>query len=114
MWEGSSYFFAVEESLLIKVDKWVLKKFEKIVSNKSSIILPLRSIKNSDVYRAKDYLKMFCKSSEERAMETINLEKRNIKMIQLTNKRYISYHNKQICHICLEKFENKCPDDKKY
>ena len=47
-----------------------------------------------DLYRADGCMKKFCKSSREKAMKTINFEKK--KMIPSTNEQQESYQKKKI------------------
>ena len=72
-----------------------------------------KSMKNKhDVCRGKDYMKKFCKSLGEHAMDINNFFKKNEQL--LTKEQQESYENAKICYICKEKFENKCVKDKKY
>ena len=51
-----------------------------------------------DYYRGKDCMKKFCKDLREHATKTINYKKK--KMIPLTIKEKIHYHEQEICYIC--------------
>ena len=78
-----------------------------------STILSFKSIENKhDVYRNKDYMKKFCESFREHAMEIINLKKKKMKLLKKEEQE--SYENAKICYICKEKFENKYVKAKKY
>ena len=65
-----------------------------------------------DVCKSKNYMKKFCESLRENAMEMINFEKR--KMIPLTNELKESYEKAEICYICKKLFEHKYTNDKNY
>ena len=53
---------------------------------------------NHNVYRGKDYMKMFCESLRERAMKIINLKK-----IKLLTKRHQElYENAKTYYVCQE------------
>ena len=99
MWEEAIIIFGECESLLKRLDRCKnnLKKFstKKVLEHASSgfSIFAISSCKID-----KDGMKKFCGSLKEDAMEIINFEKK--KMIPLTNKEHILYHNQQICHIC--------------
>ena len=51
-----------------------------------------------DYYRGKDCMKKFCKDLRTHATKIINYEKK--KMIPLTIKEKIHYHEQEICYIC--------------
>ena len=50
-----------------------------------------------DYYRGKDCMKKFCKDLRTHATKIINYEKK--KMISLTTKEKIHYHEQEICYI---------------
>ena len=57
-------------------------------------------------------MKKSCESLSEHAMKISNFKKKKTKL--LIKHQQESYKNAKICHICHEKFENKCLKDKKY
>ena len=70
------------------------------------------SVENKhDVYRGEHCMKNLCVSLRQHAREIINFK--NKKMIPLTNQEYKLYLNKKNCHICKEKLEDKCVEEKK-
>ena len=56
---------------------------------------------NHDVYKGKDFMKKFCKSLRQHAMEVISFKKK--KMELLTKKQQQSFHSVRICYICEKK-----------
>ena len=76
-----------------------------------STILLFKSIGNKhDVYKSKDYMKTFCESVREHALEIINLIKKNMMLVK--KKHPESDENANIDYICKEKFENKYVEEK--
>ena len=65
-----------------------------------------------DVYRGKDWMKKFCGTLREHAMEIINFKKKKIKL--LTNEQQESYESAKNCYISDEKLKDKHAKDKKY
>ena len=63
-----------------------------------------------DYYRGKDCMKKFCKDLREHATKIINYKKK--KMIPLTIKEKIHYHEQEICYICKKEFDKS--DKKSY
>ena len=57
-------------------------------------------------------MKKFFKSLKEHRMNTINFQKKKLKL--LIKEQQESYENPKICYICKEKFENKNVKDKTY
>ena len=50
-----------------------------------------------DIYRGKGYMKKFCESLREQAMEIINFKKKKMKL--LIKEQQESYENANICYI---------------
>ena len=78
-----------------------------------SAVSSFKIIENkNDAYRGKDWMKKFCESLREHALEIINFKKKKIKL--WTNEHQKSHENAKICYVCQEKFEDKHAKDKKY
>ena len=78
-----------------------------------SKIPSFKSIENKhNVFRGKDCMKKFCESLREHPLKIINFKKKKMKL--LTKEQQKSHENAKICYICIEKFENKYLQDKKY
>ena len=76
-----------------------------------STISLFKSIENThEVYRGKEYMKTFCESVREHALEIINLIKKNMMLVK--KKHPESDENANIDYICKEKFENKYVEEK--
>ena len=54
-----------------------------------------------DIYRGKGYMKKFCESLREQAMEIINFKKKKMKL--LIKEQQESYENANICYILQRK-----------
>ena len=70
---------------------------------------PLKAQKIIIMYTTKNYMKKFCRSLREHAMEIINFEEKKIKL--LTKEQQKSYQNSKICYIFEEKYQDKHAHD---